>query len=123
MLNATKAIQPDFDWERLHQLADGDTAFEVELLQIFLDDMDQGLAQLVNAIAHQETHTVEQVAHSIRGAAANLGAVSLAQTAAQLEQLGQPNQLALAEGLLGQLRSQGQVARHHLERMKEMSAD
>ena len=118
MFNRVKPFESDFDWDRLHQLAERDTDFEIELLQIFLEDLEQSLVQLTSAIATWDADTLEQVAHSVRGAAANVGAVGLAQTAAQLEQIGQQKQRNRAGTLLGQLQTQAQAVRQHLQRAK-----
>lgn len=115
MSDAAKAFEADFDWERLRQLTERDTDFEMELLQVFLEDMERSFMRLASAIATQDINAVKQVTHSIRGAAVNIGAVSLAQTATQLEQLTHHQQLVHADKLLYQLQSQSQVVEQHLQ--------
>ncbi len=92
------AAPSEFDWQQLKQLAGEDTAFEAELLQMFLRDAQSGLEELEKAIASHHVQAVENIAHSLRGASANVGAIALAETARLLETLARSGQL---EGQLG----------------------
>lgn len=84
---------PDFDWQRLKQLADEDTDFEAELLALFLQDAERSLKDLERAIASRRLQAIEDIAHSLRGASANVGASALALVASQLEQVARSGQL------------------------------
>lgn len=90
----------DFDWQQLQQLAGGDADFEVELLNMFLADAEDSVRQLEGAIASQSIKTIENVAHSLRGASANVGAKSLADVALQLEQTARSGKMTNARQLL-----------------------
>ncbi len=105
----------DFDWQQLYQLADEDTEFEVELLTIFLQDAENSLDKLERAIAAQDVRSTEVVAHSLRGASANVGAIALAATAAQLEQIARGGSIAGAQALLQQLRRHCCGVQAHLQ--------
>ena len=78
-----------FDREQLEHLAGGDKAFENELLQLFVGDTENSLSQLDAAISSDSRDAVQSLAHYIKGASANVGAVGMSQTAAQLEKLWQ----------------------------------
>ncbi|MBE9064719.1 Hpt domain-containing protein [cf. Phormidesmis sp. LEGE 11477] len=78
-------LSAEFDWQQLQQLAGGDAAFEAELLAMFLEDAKNSLQQLEAAIATQNARTIEDVAHSLRGASANVGASTIAEIALELE--------------------------------------
>ncbi|NEP17332.1 MAG: Hpt domain-containing protein [Leptolyngbya sp. SIO4C1] len=93
-----------FDWQQLSQLAGDDPEFELELLQLFLSDVQASLGQLANAIAVGDTVSAEQIAHYIKGASANVGAIALAAEAAQLEQRAQQGQLTQVQPSLEQLK-------------------
>lgn len=92
-----------FDWQQLRQLAGGDADFEVELLKMFLTDAQESLRQLERAIAAKDIQTIEDAAHSLRGASANVGASALANTAFQLEQTARSGKITDTRKLLQQL--------------------
>jgi HPt (histidine-containing phosphotransfer) domain-containing protein len=104
-------MTPTFDWTQLNQLAGGDTAFELELLQLFLAEAESNLQQLSFAIASRDTHSVENIAHYLKGASANVGAVNFSQTAAQMEQLAKRGQIQQTPRLFNQLQSSYQDVR------------
>jgi HPt (histidine-containing phosphotransfer) domain-containing protein len=79
-------LRQQIDWERLHQLSNYSAEFEWELLQVFADDSCAYLAHLKQAIALQDYGQIEQDAHHIKGASANVGAMSMQTAAAALEQ-------------------------------------
>lgn len=94
-----------FDWNQLHQLAGGDTAFEKELLEMFLNDAENSLQQLETALASNSVEAVEELAHYLKGASANVGAVALSQAAAQLERQAKQRKIVQAPRTLAQLQS------------------
>ena len=95
-----------FDWQQLRQLAGEDSEFESELMAIFLQDAKQSLQQLEQAIATKSVQTIEEVAHSLRGSSANVGASGLSAVALQLEQSARRGETSGALGLLNQLNQQ-----------------
>ncbi len=107
----------DFDWQQLRQLAGEDSDFESELLNIFLQDARDSLQKLESAIASQSAQAVEEVAHSLRGASANVGASALSAVALELEQTAHRGDITSALELLKQLKRhcrgiQSQFASH-----------
>ena len=109
----------DFDWQQLRQLSDEDTDFEAELLEMFLQDAERSLKDLELAIASRSIQAVENIAHSLHGASANVGATALALAASQLEQMARSgklnNVLTDAQVLLQQIRTHCQSIRIHLD--------
>lgn len=83
----TDRNSPDLviDWEHLHLMSDGNQEFEAELLQIFIQDCHAHLQAMKVAIGQGDPWKVEQEAHYIKGASANVGAKVLQATAARLE--------------------------------------
>jgi HPt (histidine-containing phosphotransfer) domain-containing protein len=73
------------DWDHLHQLSDSDPEFELQLLTLFVDDTGLRLPSLSTAIAHQSFLEIEQLAHYIKGASANVGVRNIYRHAEQLE--------------------------------------
>ncbi len=114
MITSLTSTTPDFDWQQLKQLAGEDAAFEAELLEMFLKDAEISLRELELAIASHSLQTIEDIAHSLRGASANVGACALALVARQLEHSARSGYLTDAQGLLQQLHMHCQRIRIHL---------
>ncbi|MEH2285836.1 MAG: ATP-binding protein [Nostoc sp.] len=80
------AVDLPIDWERLHQLSENNPEFELELLQIFVEDIQPRLELIKIAIA---THNFQQIVlqvHQIKGASANIGVTTMYVAAEKLEQ-------------------------------------
>ncbi|MEH2050248.1 response regulator [Nostoc sp.] len=81
------SVDLPIDWERLHQLSENNPEFELELLQIFVEDIQPRLELIKIAIA---THNFEQIAqetHQIKGASANMGVTTMHLAAEKLEKI------------------------------------
>jgi CheY-like chemotaxis protein len=78
-----------FNLDCLHQLSDYNQEFEQELLQLYLDDTQAQIQQLLQANCKQHFLQVERTAHHIRGASASVGAFQLEALAEKLEQQAQ----------------------------------
>ncbi|HEY9881133.1 MAG TPA: Hpt domain-containing protein [Leptolyngbyaceae cyanobacterium] len=75
----------EIDWEQLHELSGHDAAFEQELLQLFIEDSLAQLTHLQQAWSQENFPGMRRIAHHIKGASANVGAVQISQSAAQIE--------------------------------------
>ncbi len=75
------------EWERLHQLSENNPEFELELLQIFFDDIQPRIEMIKIAIAAQNFEQIALQAHQIKGASANMGITTMHLAAEKLEQL------------------------------------
>ncbi|HAX76834.1 MAG TPA: hypothetical protein DCY88_13575 [Cyanobacteria bacterium UBA11372] len=98
-----EASLSDIDWEYLHQMSENNEEFELELLQIFVEDTQVHLQGIKSAIASNNFQQFEREAHHIKGASANIGAASMQVTAEKLEQLARCQQVEGATDLLTQL--------------------
>ncbi|KKJ00302.1 Hpt domain-containing protein [Prochlorothrix hollandica] len=67
---------PDFpiDWDYIQNLADGDNEFALELLQVFVQDLQSQLPNLQKAIAIENYIKIQESAHYLKGASGNVGA-------------------------------------------------
>ncbi|HHN73889.1 MAG TPA: Hpt domain-containing protein [Acidobacteria bacterium] len=83
--------------------AGDDREFYKELLEIFLDDVPGRMEQLRSAIAAGQADEVASVAHSIKGAAANLSALAIRDTALNIETQARNENLSDAPALAGTL--------------------
>ena len=81
------------DWSYLHELSDSDHDFEKTLLELFLDDCQEQLKQLKEAIAQSNLVQIERISHYIKGASANIGAQVMQHYAHQIEQQVRQTQL------------------------------
>ncbi|MCE9554146.1 MAG: Hpt domain-containing protein [Planctomycetes bacterium] len=92
----------------LARLAQDESLFG-ELVVFFLDDHGEIIASLTDAISRADASAVERTAHSLKGMAANLGAVAVAQAAGELEAMGRNRDLS--EGVLKEQALQAELNR------------
>ena len=71
--------------DALLSLGDGDSAFVLELIDLYLDDSAQRVQALTTAIDASDLATVERAAHALKSASANVGALALAEVCKETE--------------------------------------
>ena len=76
-------MAPLLDFQRLATFTDGDPGVEAELLDLFVATAGRYLDELAQAVDHADRWQV--TAHSLKGAAANIGAMAMAELAAAAE--------------------------------------
>jgi two-component system sensor histidine kinase/response regulator len=76
---------------------EGDLDLLCELVQIFLDETPRLANALAEALATGDAKKVQQAAHSIKGSAANLGAMALFEQAQRIELLAREEDLERGE--------------------------
>ncbi len=81
------AVNLPIDWERLHQLSENNPEFELELLQIFVEDIQPRLELIKIAIASHDFEQIILQGHQIKGSSANMGVTTMHLAAEKLEQL------------------------------------
>ncbi|MBN3873285.1 response regulator [Nostoc sp. JL33] len=79
-------VNLQIDWERLHQLSENNPEFELELLQMFVEDIQPRLEVIKIAIAAHDFQELALQAHQIKGASANMGATTMHLAAEKLEE-------------------------------------
>ncbi|MEH2002192.1 MAG: GAF domain-containing protein [Nostoc sp.] len=75
------------DWEHLHRISGNDGEFELNLLQICVEDMKPRLERIKTAIASHDFGQITRETHHFKGASANIGATAMYLAADKLEQL------------------------------------
>jgi HPt (histidine-containing phosphotransfer) domain-containing protein len=75
------------DWEQLHQVSEDDPEFELELLTMLAEDVKIHVGDLRQAVVDRDIAAISNEAHYIKGASANVGIISIAALAKQIEQL------------------------------------
>lgn len=81
--------------EVLHRIGPPGASVLVRTAKVFLSTTPPELAALTQAVDRGDGAAVHQIAHRLRGAAANLGATSLSARCADLERLGEADRLAM----------------------------
>jgi two-component system, sensor histidine kinase and response regulator len=92
-------------WEAGLAVVEGDEALYRELLVIFRDSVPMQLESLQEALRVGNMVAVEQEAHSLKSAAANIGARTVAEAARSLEQTAKQHDVDAAHRFSAQLRS------------------
>jgi PAS domain S-box-containing protein len=105
---------PLIDWSYIDDIVDGSEEFKAELLETFVDSTSEGLAQLEVAIASNDYHKISQVAHFIKGSASNLGMISIAAIATDLELVGHNQQESEMKEILKKMQSLLTQIKHFL---------
>jgi HPt (histidine-containing phosphotransfer) domain-containing protein len=92
--------------EDLRALNPDDPAFLRELIELFLQDVPERLAELEQAIAKGDAPLLTRAAHTIKGSCSNFGAASLAAVALQMEHQGKENSFSEAKSTLPALKAE-----------------
>lgn len=77
-----------------------------ELMDLFFEQSKEQIAALNNAIKNNQSQSVRELAHSIKGAAGNLGVKFVQESAMILEDMGSASQLEHAEEAYSKLISE-----------------
>ena len=100
---APSLAPPGFERAAALERLGGDTQLLSEVIQLFLVDCPLRLAAIKAAVDARDGDAISREAHGLKGAAGNLSAVSLFETAEILEQLGRENRFDAAEAALRRL--------------------
>jgi PAS domain S-box-containing protein len=98
-----KVVPPAIDLQALRQVTGGDAEFERELADTFVASGDQALADIIAALKASDFDTVRKRAHALKGASANIYAVSLSSTASSLENAARSQAAPAVSGLVQEL--------------------
>ena len=93
----------------------GDPEMLQELGGMFFDDANSALRALREALQGNDAHSVELVAHMLKGSSGNMGARRMSALCAQLEDAGASGDLSRAPQLLGDLEAEFGRVRPALE--------
>ena len=90
----------------LRELNPEEPAFLRELIDVFLEDVPQRIAELEKAITNSDAVLLTRAAHTIKGSCSNFGAAGLGQVAQKMEQQGKAAAFADAAATLPALRTE-----------------
>lgn len=102
-MNESNNMDTPIDIEHLRQISEGDVVFELELLQVFIEDAQSHFAAAKSAVAAGDPLKLEREAHHIKGASGNVGASLMHSLANELEQQAQQQSLDGADAKLAKL--------------------
>jgi HPt (histidine-containing phosphotransfer) domain-containing protein len=108
-------IEQGFDGSELVDRMMGDENLARLVVATFIEDMPRQLAALAEALGSADAPAMQMGAHSIKGAAANVGEPSLRAIAAQLEKLGEAGDLQSAIAIVPELSAVFESLRPHLQ--------
>ena len=91
------------DWEHLHQISENDPEFELELLQMFVEDTQSRLEATKAAINESDFQSFGQEAHHLKGSSSSVGAIGINLAAEKLEQLVLSKERRNAANLISEL--------------------
>ena len=94
------------DVMRVREASGGDSDFEREIWQLFVEETAKDLAALDEALAAGDNRTAQRAAHTVKGAGKTIGASDFSAVAARLESLVASEQLDQVRGGLPDLRQQ-----------------
>lgn len=96
-------MSTDFSWDRAVVNLDGDEALLKELAQVFIDEKDQMLGNIHQALLEQDAAGLKRSAHTLKGAVRVFGASKLTEICQHLEKLGEDETFTGAEEALMEL--------------------
>jgi CheY-like chemotaxis protein/HPt (histidine-containing phosphotransfer) domain-containing protein len=107
---SSQAVLPDDGGEmeiNFHLLLEriGDESLIDEIIPVFLKDNAERMEMLSQAIAKNYDKEIKFYAHSVKGAAATIGAVKISELAKQLETVARDNQQADYQAVFDEMRS------------------
>lgn len=106
------------DRDRVSELTAGDSEFEIELLETFLEDVPTYLAEAKQALHQQDLLTVARRAHQIKGAGSMVAVYHLPEIAKTLELQAEANQGEGLAELIVQLEEIIEKVKQFFEQMK-----
>jgi two-component system sensor histidine kinase/response regulator len=112
----TSRVEVEFEEEDLLERLSGNEELAQRVVSIFLDDMPRQLAVLAEAVNGGDGNAASQIAHAIKGAAANVGGTQIRELAWKLEQLGKTGDFDQASALVRELSASFARTRAPMER-------
>lgn len=84
-LGASIKPKETVDLHRVREISGDDDEFAMTVIELYVENLAVRLRELSEAAARDERQLIQELAHSIKGSAGNIGAVDLQQEAEQLE--------------------------------------
>ena len=91
--------------EELRSLNPEDDSFLRDLIQIYLEDSPQRIAEIEQSLADNDAERLTRAAHSLKGSSANFGATELRAVSEQIEKLGRQQALGMVPAQMANLKA------------------
>jgi CheY-like chemotaxis protein len=111
-----RVVRAEVDMAALREVTGGDTEFERELVETFINSGDQCLAEILSALRVRDFETIGKRAHALKGASANIHASGLAAAASSLESAARAHEVGEIGGLVQELTSRLQAVNAELRK-------
>jgi two-component system sensor histidine kinase/response regulator len=92
-----------FDLPKTLEVVDGDKDFFQEIVNLFLENLPDSIAQIREAIAKGDSNALNEAAHSLKGSVGNFGAKRAFEAAYRLELMGREGKLSEVDAALSEL--------------------
>lgn len=104
------------NYDYLNEITGGDEEFLTELLNDFLTQTPELIAQVEDAVGQGDADALGRAAHTLKGSARSVGADEFAAIAFELERAGKQGDLACAPEALQRLQAYWQQLADYLRR-------
>ncbi len=101
--------------DQIREVADGDRAFERELIETFLSDSEEQFRCLETALREGDAEEIRSRSHSLKGSCANAGAGAMRDLACRMERIGAGGDLQEAQEVFSRLKHVFEQSRETLE--------
>ncbi len=92
-----------FNMNKALEMVDGDREFLRELIDLFLADYPEKLIQIQDAIQRRDLKVIQENAHSLKGAAGNLGLTEIYEASLAMERLAREGKIENMEKIFTEL--------------------
>ena len=107
------------DLEEVLERVENDRELLIELIEIFLEDYPNKITELKNSVANKNGENTQNIAHSLKGASANISAKKISSIFLGIENSVKDNNFAAVEQVLGQLEGLIEDLKKFLVKLKE----
>lgn len=97
---------PVVSMEEVTEIVDGDMELFKEIVDLFLETTPALIATIHEAVIGEDMETLRNMAHSLKGSAANIGALSLRYLSYEIENAATENDLGEARRLAKHLQNE-----------------
>jgi HPt (histidine-containing phosphotransfer) domain-containing protein len=116
--DATNGIPPDdvvvFDLAQALRVTGDDREILVEIIEVYLEDLEHMMGEVRKSLDAGDSPGVELHAHSLKGAAANVGGQRVRAVAQGMERAGKAGNIDEARALLPALEAESERFAEHL---------
>ncbi|WP_413173223.1 GAF domain-containing protein [Anabaena azotica] len=99
----SKSVDFPINWQHLHEISENNPEFELELLEMFVENSQFHIAATKEAMAANDFQQIAKEAHHLKGSSGNIGATTMQKISEKLEQLALNNDLIGVPELLAEL--------------------